>query len=811
VLTKNLTPFLFGARGTSRKPPQREMTCVVRAAFAIAPGEPLKELPHPEQGHLSGETFEEGDDEQLGAALVPSDFADFKLSGEVMFLGSCHTPGAKPLPECPVKISVGRWSKALRVVGPRSWGGVAGDTPSEPQPFTAMPLTWQNAFGGPGYGKNPAGKGVDGVEVPRVELPDQPVTTRSGAYDPGTLGPVSPYWPARASLVGKEYGASWKKKRAPYFAEDFDYRFFYSALPDQRIEGFFRGDEEVVLQNLIAGAPIASFSLPGIRVRVFAKGTDGRFREVAMSLDTIVVDGEASKIFLTWRGLDAVEEDDLSDVATMLVAPEPLGSSPSVESYREALEAYEKDPVGLAGKLPTKEMFEGTPTADDVDPVSKLLAEKGVPEDVRVHVRKAVAEAIEADKKRDKPELDLEALIAEAREESPPPMRSIKPGVLPPARLRITMREMLTRIGEARVEIEKKKAEIDKLASGPEVPKEAASVRAEALAQLKQLDEAAEVPRDPRLSQLDPSYSYPEPLSTDEPGPGRNLVDRDLRKRDLRGADLRGANFEAADLSKADLRGAQLQGANLKYAILWKANLDGADLTGADLTLTNCIEAQLAGAKLIGARIAMTCFERAGLDGASLERATGEYVIFTGASLLRASLARAALPKSELDQAKLAGASFVEASIEGALFARSDLTEADFTRAVLAGTSFVEATCDRASFTNAVLARALFNKASLKDARFAGANCTAAFFEHVKGLGASFLRARARQARFYRASLDGADFAQADLMGADFRKAKLFKVSFKGASLYDAKLLEAAGDDVDFSGANLERALISET
>src|SRR5947209_7433938 len=39
--TKNLTPFLFGAKLTSRKPPQLEMTAIVRGAFRFVPGEPL--------------------------------------------------------------------------------------------------------------------------------------------------------------------------------------------------------------------------------------------------------------------------------------------------------------------------------------------------------------------------------------------------------------------------------------------------------------------------------------------------------------------------------------------------------------------------------------------------------------------------------------------------------------------------------------------------------------------------------------------------------------------------------------------------
>lgn len=810
MLTKNLTSFLFGAKTTSRKPPQREMTCVVRAAFRMEPGKPLLDLPHPEQGMLSADTLGADDDDLLGECIAPSDFADTKLVGEVLFKGSCHTPGGRPLTECPVKLAVGDWSKSLRVLGPRQWNVVSGAA-SDPGTFTTATLNWANAFGGPGFAKNPVGKGADGLEVPCVEYPDDPVR-KSSSHEPATFAPISPYWPARAALVGKEYGAGWRKKRSPFYAEDFDWRYFQSAPQDQRLPTFLRGDEEVTLQNLHPKAPIVSFQLPAIRVRVFAKGKDATFREVPMLLDTLFVDADESKVFLTWRGLDAVAEEDLSDVATMLIASEPLSSKPgSVDGYREQLEAYERDPVGLEGKLPEAAMFQGVPNADDVDPVSRLLAEKGVPEDVRVDVRKALAEAAKADAMRGEPQLDLEKAIAPAKAEHAPAYVPIKPGVMPPQRLRSKMRGMLEAVAEARADLAKKKAEIDALPRNENEPKETAALREKLAIDASGLDQAEQLARDPRLSEIDPSYSYPEPLSTDQPGPNANLAEHDLRGHDLRGADLRGANLQAADLSQADLRGAQLQGANLKWAVLWAAKAEGADFTGADVTLVNAIGLQGKGANFSKAKLDLTSFEGAMLDEAIFEGAAATYVNFSKASLRRAKLSGAELSSSELDEAKLQAASLSGAVAEKCLFAKADLTGADLSRARLTGSSFVESTCDDANFQNAGLVRTLFTKVSAKDARFAGAHLHSTMFEHARAPGASFTRVRARQARFYKSVLDACDFSQADLMSADFRRARLVRASFRDASLYDAKLLDAAGDHVDFRGANLVRALVTES
>jgi uncharacterized protein YjbI with pentapeptide repeats len=804
VLTKNLTPYLFGAKVTSRKPPQPEMTLVVRGVFRLVPGQPLVALEgldlagptggpdamEPFSAALCGDLFAEDDDDQTGACLYGSDFADYKLGAEVLLKGTCHTPGKRPLPECPVRLSVGGWSKSLRVVGRRTWvGDLTGATPSDPVAFTSMPLGWDHAFGGPGFEDNPSGKGIEGPELPNVELPGAPLRARGDRPPPGSFGAISPRWPRRAGLVGKEYGPAWKKKRAPWYAEDFDWRYFFAAPEDQRLDGHLRGDEEVTFQNLHPDAPIFTVTLPKTRVRAFVKGRDGRFREVGMSLDTLFADLDAGRLHLTWRGLDSVEEDDLSDVATTLIASEPLGQPKPSEEYRALLEAYERDPIGLAGLLPPAEGPTGVPTANDDDPVSKFMAEKGLPEADLVHVRKAVA-----DLKKVKPEVDLEKAVSDAKQETPPGFIPIKPGVMPPARLKAAMRALLERVAAARAEIAKtdfkdKAKDID----------------------TSKLDEAEKVPHDPRLSQMDPSYSFPGPLSTDEPGPGRNLAEHDLRGRDLRGKDLRGANLEAADLSRADLRGANLQGANLRFAILWKAQLEEANLMGADLTLVNATQVAARRAIFSGAKLTTSSFEEADLEDAVLEEVEAEYVIFTKASLLRAVLSKSVLSNCDFDGAALRNAVLQGIRCEKALFARADLSGADLCRARLVGTSFAEAKCDGATFASAHAPKTLFTKASLRDTRFHGAQLEGAFFDGAQANGASFIRARARGARFYRTILDGADFSQADLMSVDLSKAQLFRASFRGTSLYDAKLVGALGEDVDFEGANLKRALTRES
>ena len=275
---KNLTPFFVGTKVTSTSPPKPIMAVIVRASYAIVPGAPLEPIEKlVDQRPLSEDAFAEDDDARAGALLYPSDFADFKLNAEVMLKGACHTPGGKPLTECPVKLSVGAWSKALVVVGRRVWTEkIMGAAVSDPHPFTEMPIDWPHAFGGPEHAANPVGLGRGTAELPNVELATARMRGKGDRPPPAGFGPVNAVWPPRAGKVGKEYGRVWKRDRAPYYAVDFDWTHFHAAPADQQLQGYLRGDEDVSFVNLHPEASSFSVRLPSLRVRVFVKGRRGR-------------------------------------------------------------------------------------------------------------------------------------------------------------------------------------------------------------------------------------------------------------------------------------------------------------------------------------------------------------------------------------------------------------------------------------------------------------------------------------------------------------------------------------------------------
>jgi uncharacterized protein YjbI with pentapeptide repeats len=805
--TKNLTPFLFGAKLTARRPPDLEMTLVVRGSFRLAPGEPvtpLDAIPVISQGAMSGETFRDDDVDRAGECLYGGDFADFKLNAEVMARGTCHAPGGRPVTDCAIKFGVGAWSKILRVVGRRVWSdGFSGAAMSEPIPFTKMPIGYVNAFGGPGHAPNPAGKGVGTSELPNVELARELVRSRGDRPTPAGFGPVNPAWPSRRGKVGKDYGRAYREKRAPFYADDFDWTYFQAAPADQQLPGYLRGDEELVLQNLHPKAEVLAARLPGIRIRVFVNDVHDRFREARMNLDTLFVDADAETLFLTWRGLDQVTEDDLTDIKTVLIASEKLGEAPQPEAhYRAALATFEADPLELRGRFPEAsiERFERLtrgPTAPDVppppaaDPVSGRLSGRLdlLDLETRGRLEREVSGAFATLRSSTSSSPDVmdafDAAVLAQPTTAPKTAMPFKPGVVPPLPIGDQLKQARAALADARAQAEAQHADV------------------------AQIEKIEALLADPRLAALDPgarSGGAP-PI---EPGPGRDLSGRDFTDADLRGRDLRGASFDGSILTRADLRGACLAGANLKHAVLLEANLEGADLSGADLTQANLTEVRGAGANLSRTTLTRVYARSPDLAGADLSFATGELCFFVdgtftavkarGIRLHKALFRTSDFARADLAEARLTRCYFlgvqapelrlVNAEINNSSFAESDLSGAHADGVRGTGTVWLKAILERADFSFAVLPAAHFTEAQADGARFFGAN--------LKG------------ARFYRTSLASADFTRANLFSADLTKAQVSGARFTSASLYDAKFLKTSGAGCDFMGANLKRSTLED-
>ncbi|WP_437817265.1 DUF2169 domain-containing protein [Sorangium sp. So ce1078] len=805
MANKNLTPFLFGSKVTSRRPPQPEMILIVRAKLTLRPGAPLS-LPegHPvlAQETLRGDVFRDDDHDQTGECLYPSDLADFKPHADVLLLGACHTPGKARVTECPVRFGVGSWSKILRVVGDRVWmDGLLGPAMSDPVPFDRMPLGDRYSFGGPGHALNPVGKGLGTRELPNVENADDLLLSRSDRPAPAGFGPLSPNRPDRRARVGKQYGKAYREKRAPYYAEDFDWTFFNAAPPDQWLP-YLRGDEDLLFQNLHPDAEVFRSRLPGIRIRAFAKDAERGFREVPMHLDTLLADLDKEALFLTWRGLTEVTEDDLSDITT-LVASEPLdGPSLPPEHYREILERFEADPLEIEQQLSPelKEEWKALqalqqkgdeaappPDAAGLDPLSALLkarlGDAARPQQDKIRRAMAGLAGIAVPGGKALGGVIAEALrnLPRSSQALPPPSADASPAVTD-AQLRTAFRRVARAVEEA---------------------KSLAAARGTQVPALAAWDKLAS---DPKLSSMGLSAAPPRPPG--QPGPGSDLSGQDLSEKDLSGVDLTGANLTGALLTGANLRGAKLARATLKQAVLFDADVRDADFSGADLSLATLQSAWAERAVFRGATLEGTSFDGARLMGADLSDTQGTQLVLSRADMTGATAKGARWAVAYLEGTVLERADLSQASLTRCFVSKASAASATFAGATLTGSSFAGSDLRQAVFTGARGEASVWMGANLTGADLSLAVLTSAHFTEAVADGASFFGANARGARFYKANLTRADFTRANLFDADLHKALVPEASFVDANLYDAKFYQTAGSGCDFRGANLKKSTL---
>lgn len=190
-----------------------------------------------------------------------------KPATDIVMVGDGFAPGGRPVPYFGVSLMVGRLRKLVQVYGDRVWTeGVLGLQASSPVPTARVPLTYERAFGGRhdlddgrfvAETRNPIGTGfrgkrrdreMHGIRLPNLEDPRHPIKSASDRPPPACFGHVAPSWQPRSSFAGT-YDEAWQVKRAPYFPEDLDPRFFQTAPPDQVYVGHLGGGEPVQIAN----------------------------------------------------------------------------------------------------------------------------------------------------------------------------------------------------------------------------------------------------------------------------------------------------------------------------------------------------------------------------------------------------------------------------------------------------------------------------------------------------------------------------------------------------------------------------------
>jgi len=760
----NTTPFPFAVLPAMVRPPQWSASLLVKASFALRPGGPAVALPEPLP--LSGDVYR--DEDVANDCFYDSDFAPWKQNADVLLVGTCHAPGGKATPACRVEFGVGRWSKALAVIGNRTWKkSLLLSSASDPEPFVTLPVNYVNAFGGEGFDKNPSGRGYERAFLPNIEPLEGRITAAGDRPDPAGFGPLNRTWPQRASKLGS-YRGKWLKERWPHFPDDFDVTYHNAAPEDQQLRAYLRGDEDLRFENLHPKHPGYRSALPGLRVRCFLSETlkaGKRFREVPMNLDTLFVDMDREILVLLWRGVAPAQSEDLAEIEHALLVSEAL-KVPAAPP--ESFQALLPKPVPPPPPAPAPPAGGPAPKPPSAARLKMDAAKEQAQKLEAAHLEGARALAKQFG-------FDLDAALAKP----PGAVADLQASLL-------AAKATFTKMGAQVPGL--LEAEIAAVAPGGAVDGVAQRSKALALPKIAKPPVTAE--------SLKAALAKPGGVK----GNGQ----------DLAGAKLSGSDLSGLDLSGAILKGADLSGAKLVKTLLRKAQLSEADLTGADLTGALLEGADLTRARLDGANLGGAALSQANLSGASARKA-----VFTGAQAPKAVFAGAHLEDALFEKALLAGADLSRTSLGGAKFPGAILTKAALSGARGEAAEFKEADLTGAygdagaNFKKALFVKAIGPQSVWEGSVFDDADFTGALLERANFAGASLQRAKfggviAKNASFRKASMRLAQAVQSDFFEATFEKADLSGADFTGSNLFGSEFLGSILEDTNLRGANVK-------
>ncbi|HLL54429.1 MAG TPA: DUF2169 domain-containing protein [Myxococcaceae bacterium] len=336
---ENRTPFSFETMFVLDEEGRPLLVPILKATYAISrEGLVLADEQRPVE--LAGVPW--GEPEQSSYRYEP-ECALWKVATDVVLVGAAVAPD-KSTTELLVALQMGALRKTVRVTGDRTWYKSLGRiSMTRPLPFERIPLRYERAFGGwdrsasdPKQhrfdGRNPVGTGFranarnfqEGLRLPNLEDPRLPLREFGQVVPVACFGFTSPHWQPR-SAYGGTYDEAWTRERMPLLPKNFDRRFFSAASEGLVAPGYLNGREPVTIINASSAGRLA-FTLPGVTPRLRVERVDDEDVEPALNLDTVILDTEANRVFLLWRGNLLLDEGP-PDLVSLEVTAEGLPPS----------------------------------------------------------------------------------------------------------------------------------------------------------------------------------------------------------------------------------------------------------------------------------------------------------------------------------------------------------------------------------------------------------------------------------------------------------------------------------------------------
>ncbi|MBO3761697.1 DUF2169 domain-containing protein [Ciceribacter sp. L1K22] len=290
--------------------------------------------------------------EQMNGGIFDKGY--LKPRGEWIVAGAAMAPGEEAVRGITVIARLGGLEKRLSVFGDRYWRQTERGIELIPAvPFHKMPIVEGNAFGGPRFAANPRGKGhgaralLDAgldAPLPNVEDAARPVRSPDDAPNPAHLGPLAPDAASRMRYVGT-YDEAWLKTLAPLRPADFNPLFHCDAPEEQRISGYFSGNETFSISGMTRGG-IAGGQLPAVTVRGFAhRPVDGSLTEFRLVCDTVTLFPNITKMALAFRGVVKCVDAFAEDIGSIMLAVEHIEDQARPSAYFGEIFGLRTDPA----------------------------------------------------------------------------------------------------------------------------------------------------------------------------------------------------------------------------------------------------------------------------------------------------------------------------------------------------------------------------------------------------------------------------------------------------------------------------------
>lgn len=306
-------PFGITAIVWQPRPDEHRLTVCVKVTFALMHGHEASLAPVQEPA--CDDVYYENNPH--GTLYMPSDHVPFKPRADVLLVGRAHAPPGSLTQEVVAGLSVGDFSKWLRIKGDRS------PVKPTPEPFLSMPLRYERAAM---RGENLAGLADAYHALPNIEV----INESGGLATPG-FGPLHPMWRARRARLDDtlvRWAYDLRTHAAGPVPQGFDFGFFNAAPRDQQVSVIEAG-ATIVLMHLHPMIARLETRLPRLRPRAFRVDVSGRRIEIPLSADTLWIDTDRVIAVVSFRGTipvrDAAEaaRTDLLVTSEQEAAPQP--------------------------------------------------------------------------------------------------------------------------------------------------------------------------------------------------------------------------------------------------------------------------------------------------------------------------------------------------------------------------------------------------------------------------------------------------------------------------------------------------------